>query len=124
MTIPTEESDIETRDADENASLLSEAPRTTTTVLNAGNCKSRVSDDTSSTRLVLIGLLLIYLFQAGISASAAPSMDIIGDIICRHYHSDNEPGAPGQSICKAGPMQSKLAGLKGMSALLTQLPGL
>lgn len=117
MAMPTE--DNERSIIDENTGLLSNA--STTTISNDGS-ESQVLDGASSMRPVLTSLLLIYLFQAGISASVAPTTDIIEGLICRNYYRNHE-GTAGHSACKAEPIQSKLAALKGMSSLLTPLPG-
>jgi len=76
----------------------------------------------SLTRSFYLSLALIFLLQAGVSASVAPTTSILEDLICQRYYGDGHY-ASGEVSCKAEPVQTELAMLKGMTSLFMLLPG-
>jgi len=76
----------------------------------------------SSTRSFYLSLALIFLLQAGVSASVAPTTSILEDLICRRYYSDSHYTS-GQVDCKSEPVQTELAMLKGITSLFMLIPG-
>src|SRR4051794_36061423 len=71
-------------------------------------------------------LILIFLMQAGLTATVPPTISILQELICVRYYTKQNSLAQGslstaQRDCKAEPIQAELTMLKGIATLLLLL---